>query len=54
MTTRRIVLIACLSTSLFGCTPFEPRQISRAEISSGMPPLTGVLPNGIMADNASK
>ena len=54
MTMRRIVLIACLSSSLFGCSSFEPRQISRAEISSGMPPLTGTLPNGIMADNASR
>ena len=54
MTTQRIALIVCLSSLLFGCDSFEPRQISRAELKSGMPPLTGTLPNGIMADNASK
>ncbi len=54
MTTQRIALILRVSSLLSGCDSYQPRQLTHADIASGMPPLTGTLPNGIMADNASR
>ncbi|WP_171034205.1 hypothetical protein [Lichenicoccus roseus] len=39
---------------LAGCESYHPRQISNEQLNNGMPPLTGVLPNGVMEDSATK
>ena len=50
----RVALALCLSALLSGCASFQPRQLSLADIRSGMPPLTGTLPNGVIANNPSR
>ena len=45
-----LALLAALS----GCDDFQPRQLSRSQATSGMPPLTGTLPNGVIGDSATK
>ena len=32
----------------------QPRQISKDRAGSGIPPLTGTLPNGVIGDSATK
>ncbi len=54
MILHRVALVFCLSGLLSGCDSFQPRQISRADLQNGMPPLTGTLPNGVIADNPSR
>lgn len=53
MTAQRMASLLLL-TLLAGCDSFQPKQISRAQLGSGMPPLTGTLPNGAIADNPSR
>ena len=50
----RVALAVCLSALLSGCSSFQPKQISLADLRNGMPPLTGTLPNGVIANNPSK
>ena len=44
-----------LLTILAGCdNTYQPRQISKDRASSGIPPLTGTLPNGVIGDSSTK
>lgn len=54
MVVHRVALLVCLSSLLFGCNSFQPRQLTQADLQNGMPPLTGTLPNGIIGDNSTK
>jgi hypothetical protein len=51
-----VVLAAVVSLGgLAGCdSSYQPHQISKERLASGMPPLTGTLPNGIIGDSATK
>ena len=40
---------------LSGCGDgFQPRQITRQQATTGMPPLTGTLPNGVIGNSETK
>ncbi len=45
-----LALLAALS----GCDDFQPRQLSTSQATSGMPPLTGTLPNGVIGNSETK
>ena len=47
--------VILLLTILAGCdSSYHPREISKDRASSGMPPLTGTLPNGVIGDSSTK
>ncbi len=39
---------------LSGCDGFQPRQITRQQATTGMPPSTGTLPNGVIGNSETK
>ena len=47
--TRAFVALSLIAVA--SCTSFQPHQITRQELSTGNPPLTGTLPNGVMEDS---
>ena len=49
-----MVAIILAIVGLASCSSYQPHHITREELSSGNPPFTGVLPNGVMEDNATK
>ncbi len=49
------IALALLLMTLAACdSTDQPRQISKDRASSGIPPLTGTLPNGVIGDSATK
>ena len=51
------IALAVLLMALAACSSdsgSQPRQISKERSSSGIPPLTGTLPNGVIGDSATK
>ena len=51
------IALALLLMALAACSGdgnTQPRQISRERAGSGIPPLTGTLPNGVIGDSATK
>ena len=50
-----VVAVPLFLLGLAGCDDsFQPRQISRADATTGMPPLTGTLPNGVIGDSPTR
>ena len=46
-----LVLLGALS----GCDDgFQPRQITKQQATTGLPPLTGTLPNGVIGNSETK
>ncbi len=46
-----LLVLAALS----GCDDgFQPRQITRQQATTGMPPSTGTLPNGVIGNSETK
>ncbi len=46
-----LVVLAALS----GCDDgFQPHQITKQQATSGLPPLTGTLPNGVIGNSETK
>ena len=46
-----VLVLAVLS----GCDDgFQPRQITRQQATTGMPPSTGTLPNGVIGNSETK
>ena len=45
-----LLVLAVLS----GCDDFQPRQITRQQATTGMPPSTGTLPNGVIGNSETK
>lgn len=53
----KLLFMVAVILAVFGltsCSSYQPHHITQEELSSGNPPLTGVLPNGVMEDNATK
>ena len=45
------ILVALLAS---GCDDFQPRQLTRQQATSGLPPLTGTLPNGVIGNSETR
>ena len=46
-----LLVLAVLS----GCDDgFQPRQLTRQQATTGLPPLTGTLPNGVIGNSETK
>ena len=55
MTTPTALAVLALLGALSGCDDgFQPRQLSRQQATSGLPPLTGTLPNGVIGNSETK
>ena len=52
----KLAALAALSllAALSGCDGFQPRQLSKQQATTGMPPLTGTLPNGVIGNSETK
>ena len=45
-----LLILAVLS----GCDDFQPRQLTRQQATTSLPPLTGTLPNGVIGNSETK
>ena len=45
-----LLVLAVLS----GCDGFQPRQITKQQATTGLPPSTGTLPNGVIGNSETK
>ena len=55
MKTTTPIALALLLMTLAACSSsYQPAPISKERASSGIPPLTGTLPNGVIGDSATK
>ncbi len=53
MQTAFVVLVVL--GALSGCDDgFQPRQLTRQQATTGLPPLTGTLPNGVIGNSETK
>ena len=51
----RPLACALLLLALSGCGDgFQPKQITRHQATTGLPPLTGTLPNGVIGNSETK
>ena len=47
--------VLLLLGTLSGCDDgFQPRQLTRQQATTGLPPLTGTLPNGVIGNSETR
>ncbi len=55
MTTPIALAVLVLLGALSGCDDgFQPRQLSKQQATTGLPPLTGTLPNGVIGNSETR